>query len=177
MIMRYLYVIGAQKGPVEIGVAAVPRLRLRELQIGNPFKLEVLAQCGGGEQEKAIAHEFFRYEQLSGEWFKRSKRMRQFIDMMNCGVGLSLIIRRLDPKRKSKAGRMLLENARRDAQERTALEHLRQMRRAPAFDVNCLVQELEDALSSALIVVISSAPRSRPFMNAPSANVGLFDVC
>jgi hypothetical protein len=94
MTRRYVYVIGAETGPVKIGVAAEPVLRIRELQTGNPRELQVLAQCRGGEETEATLHSLFERERLQGEWFKRSSRVRTLIDMMASGVGISLIIER-----------------------------------------------------------------------------------
>ena len=42
MTTTYLYVIGVpDRGPVKIGISAEPELRLRALQTGYPFELEV----------------------------------------------------------------------------------------------------------------------------------------
>ena len=101
-----VYVIGAKTGPVKIGMAAEPNLRLLTLQIGYPFRLEVLTELAGGEQEEAILHELFRKERLHGEWFKRSKRLRHFVNMANCNVSLAFIIARLDPYGKTRASEM-----------------------------------------------------------------------
>jgi hypothetical protein len=95
MTATYLYVIGVpDQGPVKIGISAEPGLRLRALQTGYPFGLEVLAQCHGGEEAEEMVHKLFQKEKLRGEWFKRSKRVRTFIDMISCGVGLSMAMAR-----------------------------------------------------------------------------------
>lgn len=92
----YVYVIGeVDRGPVKIGVSAEPKLRLRDHQTSYPYKLEVLAQCNGGKETEAKLHALFKKERLLGEWFKRSARIRTFIDMISCGVGLSLAIKRV----------------------------------------------------------------------------------
>jgi Meiotically up-regulated gene 113 len=80
--------------PVKIGISAEPELRLRALQTGYPFELEVLAQCHGGEGTEEMVHKLFQKEKLRGEWFKRSKRVRTFIDMISCGLGLPMAMAR-----------------------------------------------------------------------------------
>jgi hypothetical protein len=134
---RYVYVIGAQIGPVKIGVAAMPRLRMREIQIGYPFELKVLAQFAGGEKEEAAIHELFREQRLRGEWFKRSKRLRHFVDMVNCGVSVSLIIARLDPSNKTRAGEMY-----RNYQDE---EHRARIQREQAIQQHIQIERLKKA--------------------------------
>ena len=41
-----------------------------------------------------MVHKLFQKEKLRGEWFKRSERVRTFIDMISCGVGLSMAMAR-----------------------------------------------------------------------------------
>jgi Meiotically Up-regulated Gene 113 (MUG113) protein len=95
LAMSCPYVIGVRdRGPVKIGFSAEPGLRLRSLQTGYPFKLEILAQCPGGEETEQRVHKLFQKEKLRGEWFKRSPRIRTFIDMISCGVGLSMVMAR-----------------------------------------------------------------------------------
>jgi T5orf172 domain len=95
MTTTYLYVIGVpDRGPVKIGISVEPELRLRALQTGYPFELEVLAQCHGAEETEEIVHKLFQKEKLRGEGFKCSKCVRTFIDMISCGVGLSMAMAR-----------------------------------------------------------------------------------
>jgi hypothetical protein len=88
-----VYLIGArQGGPVKIGFSGSPIGRLKELQVGSPF------------------------ERLRGEWFKRSARVRKFMDMMRCKVAPHIAIVRLQHAREIAA----IE--RRRARENAAVE-------------------------------------------------------
>jgi hypothetical protein len=100
----HLYVIEViDRGPVKIGISAEPVIRLRALQIGYPYRLEILARCCGGEEPEATVHALFG-ERLLGEWFRRSARVRIFIDMISCGVGLSMAIERCQTAAKAAIG-------------------------------------------------------------------------
>jgi hypothetical protein len=145
--MTRVYIIGAQTGPVKIGMAGAPSLRLRDLQVGYPFELELLAELAGGEQEEAAIHELFREQRLRGEWFKRSKRLRHFIDMVNCGVGLSFIFARLDPSEKTRAGEMYRKS---QDEERAA-----RLQRSPPIDAESVKRAIQQVGMSADSVSIT----------------------
>jgi hypothetical protein len=82
-LRQYVYVIGVRNaGPVKIGVTSNLPGRLSSLQTGYPQKLVVLARLRGDEADEAKAHAMFEDERLEGEWFERSERVRQFIDMV-----------------------------------------------------------------------------------------------
>lgn len=72
----YVYFIRAgDSGPVKIGVAANPYVRLEELQTGNPYRLRVIAAFVGGYPDEGRLHTEFKRERLEGEWFRASKRV------------------------------------------------------------------------------------------------------
>ena len=86
--MRYLYVIGAKDGPVKIGISREPSSRLRVVQVYHPYELSILALCPittglyrPWDQETHV-HKAFAREHLRGEWFKRSLRIRRFIELI-----------------------------------------------------------------------------------------------
>lgn len=119
-----VYLIGArQGGPVKIGFSGSPTGRLTALQTGSPFELVVLAQFSGGETEEKQLHELFAAERLRGEWFKRSARVRKFMDMTACKVAPHIAIVRLQHAREIAAAerRRARENA---AVERDPLVHV-----------------------------------------------------
>lgn len=72
----YLYVIapvGASK-PCKIGIAASPSDRLRQLQTGNPMRLEIVEQYWASSRDQAsywelLAHKLYGDRRLAGEWF------------------------------------------------------------------------------------------------------------
>jgi hypothetical protein len=83
----HVYVIGAaNRGPVKIGISECPEGRLCDLQTGNPEILVVLGKFPDGEEDETELHKLFAAERLQGEWFKRTSRIRNFIDMINCKV-------------------------------------------------------------------------------------------
>jgi hypothetical protein len=69
---QFVYFIGAPSGPVKIGIAVNPKLRLNGLQTGHHEKLELLATCHGGAEQERAYHERFWECRLKGEWFERT---------------------------------------------------------------------------------------------------------
>jgi hypothetical protein len=74
--MTHLYIIATvgTRSPVKIGIAEKPNARLRQLQTGNPQKLEVVETFEAGSRAEAagwefLAHKLFEADRLSGEWF------------------------------------------------------------------------------------------------------------
>lgn len=78
-----IYVIGSAKGPVKIGISCNPLMRMRQLQTSTPDKLAVLAFVSGTYDHEKALHAFYKRERLTGEWFRRSKRIGEFIDDLN----------------------------------------------------------------------------------------------
>jgi len=64
---------------VKIGSAANVLKRIELLQIGCPYRLVLLAVREGGELEEKRLHTVFAAERHSGEWFKITPRLRQFV--------------------------------------------------------------------------------------------------
>ncbi|MFC9581595.1 GIY-YIG nuclease family protein [Streptomyces yangpuensis] len=66
----YVYVIGsAGSTRVKIGTSVSPEKRLKELQTGNPDRLEVLWCTPGGRELEATLHQAFADYRVEGEWF------------------------------------------------------------------------------------------------------------
>jgi hypothetical protein len=68
---RSVYFVSAGDGPIKIGVAANPEARLKELQTGHPYRLEILALVEGGTPLEREYHVRFAAHRLHGEWFAR----------------------------------------------------------------------------------------------------------
>jgi transposase len=71
----YLYVLSCPLGLVKVGVAADPKQRLRNLQIGSPVPLELAAQYAisdrpSAEAVEAALQERFRDRRERGHWFR-----------------------------------------------------------------------------------------------------------
>lgn len=73
---HYLYVVASPQAPdiLKIGIAKDPHRRIRDLQIGSPLKLNLLAlwlypnRSGASQAEKGC-HERFEKQNKHGEWF------------------------------------------------------------------------------------------------------------
>ena len=65
---QYVYFVMSD-GFIKIGVSAQLRLRLADLQTGNPRPLEVLHTLEGTEETEHILHERFSAHRIQGEWF------------------------------------------------------------------------------------------------------------
>jgi hypothetical protein len=71
----YIYVLSCPLGLVKVGVAADPKQRLRNLQIGSPVPLELAAQYPMSDRPTAEAvaaalQEHFRERRERGHWFR-----------------------------------------------------------------------------------------------------------
>lgn len=66
---RFVYFIAATSGHIKIGVATRPKARLRNLQIGYPEYLELVAVTEGDEELEREYHHRFAAHHRRGEWF------------------------------------------------------------------------------------------------------------
>lgn len=67
---QVVYVIGRRGSPIaKIGTTSNLRARLRAIQTGHPFRLEVLWSCPGGRRLEAWLHQGLAPRRLEGEWF------------------------------------------------------------------------------------------------------------
>jgi hypothetical protein len=65
------YFIGAEDGPVKIGVTTNASQRLESLQTGCPYPVRLLAIIHAGRSLERAYHRYFDQHRLSGEWFDR----------------------------------------------------------------------------------------------------------
>lgn len=76
----FVYFIGSGHGsPVKIGWAADPERRLCALQVGNPYKLTILARQTGTEKDERALHRQFKAHRLAGEWFEWHDELAAYI--------------------------------------------------------------------------------------------------
>ena len=71
-VKELVYFIGAETGPIKIGITTYPKLRLEHLQTGSPVPLQIHALVRGGRSLERAYHEYFDRWRLHGEWFDRS---------------------------------------------------------------------------------------------------------
>jgi hypothetical protein len=57
------------RGRVKIGWAKDPSARIRELQVGNPFRLKLIGQLPGTREAERWVHDQLREHRTGGEWF------------------------------------------------------------------------------------------------------------
>jgi hypothetical protein len=86
--MTYVYFVQSGRGgPIKIGKARDPKVRLRELQVGNPVALTLLAtlreeqSCDCREErwiEKSIQNRFSDLR-IRGEWYRPERPLLYFI--------------------------------------------------------------------------------------------------
>jgi hypothetical protein len=65
---------------VKIGISKNPQNRMKELQIGNPNKIELLHFFKGETFSEKFLHKRFRKYHCRGEWFKFSKEIELYLE-------------------------------------------------------------------------------------------------
>jgi hypothetical protein len=73
-VTTYVYVIGRDEGPVKVGITTNLIARLRSMQTGCPFKLQLLYAMPAENRDNALWHErifhdVYAEHRLEGEWF------------------------------------------------------------------------------------------------------------
>ncbi len=80
MYSGYVYLIGSSVfGWYKIGKSITPEIRIKDLGILLPFKIEVIGVWGAKDHhkmEKAL-HEMYKEQQINGEWFEFTKEKIQ----------------------------------------------------------------------------------------------------
>lgn len=73
---RFVYVVReSESGRYKIGISKDPAARVKQLNVGNPEKLELVhayLATEDGYKSEALAHALFEKERLAGEWFNGS---------------------------------------------------------------------------------------------------------
>lgn len=88
-----VYFICAPELPdrVKIGVSHETSNRLRELQIGSPARLVVMAVASGDSEDEANLHRIFQRDRMHGEWFRLSPELAELIRGVIRGVELDVL--------------------------------------------------------------------------------------
>jgi hypothetical protein len=80
---------------VKIGRGVDPEQRARDLQVGNPYEIEVIGSFCASEDEEARLHDAFRQFHHRAEWFFLSATIRAFITQhCNCNRSKQSSVRR-----------------------------------------------------------------------------------
>jgi hypothetical protein len=70
---------------VKIGKSNDTSVRLKELQVGNPFELRVLAAFEAREAWEFELHRSFAGYRVRGEWFLMNDRLARLIECLKDG--------------------------------------------------------------------------------------------
>jgi hypothetical protein len=82
----YIYFVrSGSAGPIKIGRAQSPTLRVSRLQTANHEPLELLAVMPGGSQVEAALHRYLADDCRLGEWYNPSKRVLALVEEVRVG--------------------------------------------------------------------------------------------
>lgn len=79
-----LYMIRGGDGPIKIGISVEPEKRLKALQTGYPYPLQIVCVVeGGGAELETAYHARFAAHRLHGEWFEPHPDILAEIERLN----------------------------------------------------------------------------------------------
>lgn len=68
---------------IKIGYTNDIQIRLSQLQVSCPVRLKVLGLIDGSLADEAVYHEKFKHLSTSGEWFKQTSELDEFINTLD----------------------------------------------------------------------------------------------
>ncbi len=74
------FVQAGENGPIKIGFSDEVHKRIEELQVGCPYRLNLLWVYNGRQYGELELHELFLHEHIRGEWFRPGKSVLEFRD-------------------------------------------------------------------------------------------------
>lgn len=78
-----IYIVGCEVGDesrYKIGhTTKSPQTRLSQLQVGNPFEMEMMGWFYGSSHVESLLHREFRAHHIRGEWFGEDPRLSTLI--------------------------------------------------------------------------------------------------
>lgn len=80
------------EGPVKIGCADIPELRLNEFLTWSPFPLEIVATVVGTYNLEQNLHECFADQHSHREWFHASPKLTKLIDDLRAGIPIEMAV-------------------------------------------------------------------------------------
>lgn len=80
------FVQSGYTGAIKIGVANNVRMRICDLQVGNPMELKLLASIGPYQRGAALKlegelHRKFKHKRVRGEWFHRTINLKSIEEL------------------------------------------------------------------------------------------------
>lgn len=76
---EFVYFVSYENGPVKIGKAKNISARIKTLQTGIPYPLQLLGVMAGRTGLEGALHRKFHTSRLNGEWFERDSNLLEFI--------------------------------------------------------------------------------------------------
>lgn len=75
----FIYMIKCGRNKYKIGCSKYPEKRLHDLQVANPYKLQLIyiASCKNIHKIEKLLHKTFAKYKIHGEWFRFSKKQVQ----------------------------------------------------------------------------------------------------
>lgn len=80
------FIQSGERGPIKIGKANDAASRMRELQVGSPARLRLLATVPGGHAMETRLHRRFSRLRVSGEWFEPEPELLAHIASIRAGA-------------------------------------------------------------------------------------------
>ena len=80
---KVYFIQAGVNGAIKIGYTDNVGKRLKQIQTGNPHKLNLLKVVNGGFDVESSIHKLFSEYRLEGEWFTPSREIMEYIDIDN----------------------------------------------------------------------------------------------
>ena len=78
------FIQGINGGPIKIGYTENGiKNRIMALQVGFPYKLEIVCLINGGKAKERRIHNTFISSRLQGEWFSPDNKILYYIDYLH----------------------------------------------------------------------------------------------
>lgn len=78
---KVYFIQAGDNGAIKIGYTDNVNKRLKQIQTGNPYKLNLLKVINGNYETERTIHKLFSKDRLEGEWFTPTKELLKFIDI------------------------------------------------------------------------------------------------
>lgn len=80
--MFIYFIQSVNGGPIKIGKADNPQVRLKMLQSANPETLDIIGLAQGGVVQERMLHKHFDNARIQGEWFNPSLELLAFVSKL-----------------------------------------------------------------------------------------------
>lgn len=81
--LEWIYYCDDNRGRIKIGYSLNPHARIAEFRTVNP-EIELIAMESGLRELERVRHSQFHEERIGGEWFIKSERLEQWMDLLEC---------------------------------------------------------------------------------------------